>query len=261
MTQRIAMGAEYDGSEFLGWQRQDHGPSVQEAVEEALSGIADHPVRVHCAGRTDTGVHAACQVFHFDTRSERAPHAWVLGGNANLPPGVSLLWARPVPADFHARFSATGRRYRYVILNRWTRPALGRERLTWWHRPLDEARMAAGAAHLVGEHDFTSFRAAGCQAKHPVREVRRLEVWREGDRVLLEIDANAFLQHMVRNIAGTLIAVGQGDREPDWVAEVLAARDRTRAGVAAPPEGLCFLGADYPERFGLPDGPGKPFPG
>lgn len=260
MTRRIAMGVEYDGGDFQGWQVQEHGPSVQAAVEEALSGVADESVRVHCAGRTDTGVHAACQIFHFDTDAVRAEKAWVLGGNANLPPGVTLLWAHEVPEDFHARFSATGRRYHYAILNRWTRPALGRHWLAWWHHPLDEARMAAGAAHLLGEHDFSSFRAAGCQAKHPVREVRSLRVWREDDRVMLDIEANAFLQHMVRNIVGTLIAVGQGDCEPEWLAQVLAARDRTLAGIAAPSRGLCFMGADYPERFGLPQGGGEPFP-
>lgn len=260
MSRRLAMGVEYDGSAFQGWQVQDNGPSVQAAVEAALSRVANHPVRVHCAGRTDTGVHAACQIFHFDTKAARAGSAWVLGGNTNLPQGVSFLWAKEVSEDFHARFSATGRRYRYSILNRWTRPALDRQRLAWWHYPLDADRMAEGARFLIGEHDFTSFRAAGCQARHARREVRSIDVWRAGDRVEIEIAANAFLHHMVRNIAGTLITVGQGEREPEWVREALAARDRTVAGITAPAEGLCFLGAEYPARFGIPEGSGEPFP-
>lgn len=255
------MGVEYDGTAFRGWQWQHGESTVQAAVESALGSVADRPVRVICAGRTDTGVHARCQVIHFDTDAERAMHAWVLGGNSNLPPGVSMLWARQVPEDFHARFSATGRRYRYRLLNRWTRPALDRHRAAWWHYPLDADRMQAGARHLLGEHDFTSFRAVACQARHAVREIRSLEVRREGQCVTLDIAANAFLHHMVRNIAGTLMAVGQGEREPDWVADVLAARDRTAAGITAPPEGLTFMGVDYPPELGLPDGAGPAFPG
>lgn len=261
MTRRIALGVEYDGTAFRGWQWQHGEPTVQAAVESALSSVADHPVRVVCAGRTDTGVHARCQVLHFDSPAPRAEKAWVLGGNSQLPPGVSVLWAREVPAEFHARFSATGRRYRYRILNRWTRPALDRHRAAWWFYPLDADRMQEGARHLVGEHDFTSFRSAGCQARHPVREVRSLRVERQGECIVIDIEANAFLQHMVRNIAGTLMAVGQGEREADWVGAVLAARDRKRAGVTAPPEGLTFVGVDYPPDFGLPRDTGPAFPG
>lgn len=260
VSRRIAMGVEYDGTAFAGWQWQHGEPTVQAAVEAALASVADHPVRVMCAGRTDTGVHARCQVLHFDTQADRPMHGWVLGGNSQLPGGVSLLWAKEVPGDFHARFSATGRRYRYRVLNRWTRPALERHRAAWWHYPLDVERMRAGARHLIGEHDFTSFRSAGCQARHPVREVRSLPVSREGMVVTIDVEANAFLQHMVRNIAGTLMTVGQGDREPEWVGEVLAARDRTVAGVTAPPEGLTFVGVDYPPELGLPAGPGPDFP-
>lgn len=254
------MGVAYDGSAFQGWQLQHEEPTVQLAVEKALSRVADHPVRVHCAGRTDTGVHAAGQVIHFHSDADRPVHAWVLGGNANLPGDVSMLWARDVDPQFHARFSATGRRYRYVIWNRWTRPALDRRRLAWWHYPLDERRMAEGARYLLGEHDFTSFRAVACQAKHAVREIREISVWRDGDRVLMEVAANAFLHHMVRNIAGTLIAVGQGEREPAWVKEVLDSRDRGVAGITAPASGLCFQEVEYPERFGIPRGAGPAFP-
>lgn len=259
-SRRIAMGVEYDGTAFSGWQWQHGEPTVQAAVESALSAVADHPVRVICAGRTDAGVHARCQVLHCDTTVHRPERAWVLGGNSHLPGGVSFLWARQVPEDFHARFSATGRRYRYRILDRWTRPAMDRHRAAWWHYPLDAARMQAGAGYLLGEHDFSSFRSAGCQAKHPVREVRSIDIRRDGGFIVMDIAANAFLQHMVRNIAGTLMAVGQGEREPEWVGEVLAARDRTVAGVTAPPEGLTFLAADYPAAFGLPAGAGPAFP-
>lgn len=260
MSRRIAMGVEYDGTAFRGWQWQHGEPTVQAAVEAALSTVADEPVRVICAGRTDAGVHARCQVLHFDATAPRVERAWVLGGNSNLPGGVAMLWAREVPGDFHARFSATGRRYRYQLLNRWTRPALDRHRAAWWHYPLDTGRMQAAAGHLLGEHDFTSFRAVACQARHAVREVRELTVRRDGQYIIIDIAANAFLHHMVRNIAGTLMTVGQGERDPDWVAEVLAARDRTAAGITAPPEGLTLVGVEYPEDLGLPEGPGPDFP-
>lgn len=260
MSRRIAMGVEYDGTAFRGWQWQHGEPTVQAAVEAALSTVADEPLRVICAGRTDTGVHARCQVLHCDTTAPRAERAWVLGGNTHLPGGVAFLWAREVPKDFHARFSATGRRYRYRLLNRWTRPALDRHRAAWWHYPLDAGRMQEAAGHLLGEHDFTSFRAVACQARHAVREIRELTVRRDGQYVVIDIAANAFLHHMVRNIAGTLMTVGQGEREPDWVAQVLAARDRTAAGITAPPEGLTLISVDYPPELGLPEGPGPDFP-
>ena len=221
-------------------------------MEAALSQVADHPVTVHCAGRTDTGVHARCQVVHFDSTAERSERAWVLGSNTRLHPGVSLLWVRPVGEDFHARFSARARRYRYRILNRWVRPALERGRVAWVRHPLDAENMQAAARHLLGEHDFTSFRAVGCQARSPVREVTDLTVERHGDEVVIDIQANAFVYHMVRNIAGVLIAIGQGKRSPDWAAEVLAARDRTRAAVTAPADGLIFMSAYYPDHPELP---------
>ena len=251
-VQRIALGLEYDGSRFRGFQRQRQKPTVQEVLEDALLSVAHHPVRIHCAGRTDTGVHAMGQVAHFETGARRSERAWVLGCNTNLPDGVSVLWARHVDDDFHARFSARSRRYRYRILNRWVRPGLLQGRVAWERRKLDAEAMHAAAQHLIGEHDFSSFRALGCQAGHARRCVETIKVWREGNEVLLDIRANAFLYHMVRNIAGTLIEVGCGDRAPEWVGEVLAARDRTVAGVTAPPEGLYFIGVGYPDYPELP---------
>jgi tRNA pseudouridine38-40 synthase len=249
---RIAALIEYDGSAFCGWQRQDHVHSVQQAVEEALARVADEPVHVTVAGRTDTGVHALGQVVHFDTTAVRSGHSWVRGANSHLPPQVALLWAGEVDGGFHARFSATGRRYHYVILNRPVRPTYLARRVTHEYRPLDVARMRVAAAHLVGRHDFTSFRAAECQAKSPVRELRALAVERHDEFVHLHAHANAFLQHMVRNIAGVLMAVGAGEREPDWVRAVLEARDRTRGGVTASPDGLYLRDIEYPEGCGVP---------
>ncbi len=248
---RIALRIEYDGSGFAGWQRQPRQRTVQRTVEEALSRVADHPVEVTCAGRTDAGVHATGQVVHFDTAAQRDDHAWLLGGNSHLPTDVALRAVRPVDDDFHARFCAVRRSYLYRIVNRRTRPALGRG-LAWWvHRPLDEARMAAAATALLGEHDFSSFRAAECQAEHAVRTLYRLDVSRHGDEVRLQVEANAFLHHMVRNLAGVLVAIGGGAQSPGWAAEVLAARDRRAAAVTAPPQGLCFRAVTYPARYGL----------
>ncbi len=249
---RIALGIEYDGSSFHGWQIQAGARTVQACVEQALSQVADHPVRVQCAGRTDAGVHASGQVAHFDTGAERSPRSWVLGGNANLPDDVALIWAREVPAAFSARFSAIGRSYRYVILNRPTRFAIERHRAVWIHRPLDAALMHRAAQHLIGEHDFSSYRALGCQARSPIRKVTGLAVERYGERVLIEVSANGFLHHMVRNIAGVLITIGRGEAAVDWSREVLGHRDRTRGGVTAPAQGLYLVGVDYPGRFGIP---------
>ncbi|KRT54772.1 tRNA pseudouridine(38-40) synthase [endosymbiont of Ridgeia piscesae] len=250
---KIALGVEYDGSGFNGWQKQSHARSVQEDLEAALSRVADQPVRVHCAGRTDTGVHGTGQVVHFETTAERPPRAWVLGSNVNLPNDVSVSWARQVADDFHARFSATGRHYRYLILNRGTRSALWRNRATWHHHPLDEHRMHQAAQALVGTHDFSSYRALGCQAKHPVRTIHRLDVSRQGEMVAIEVYANAFLHHMVRNLAGVLMAIGQGKQEVSWAEEILQLRDRRKGGVTAPPHGLYLTKVDYPEKFQLPD--------
>lgn len=249
---RIAAGIEYDGSAFCGWQFQDGVRTVQEAVERAIGKVADHPVRVICAGRTDTGVHAVEQVIHFETDAQRRERSWVLGTNSHLPRDVTMHWARPVDESFHARFSARRRRYRYVICNRWVRPAVLRNRVTWFHKSLDVSRMQEAGEHLLGEHDFSSFRALACQAKSPVREIQALQVSRVGDFINIDVQANAFLHHMVRNIAGVLMAVGTGEREPGWVPELLAARDRSIGGVTAPPDGLYFVRVGYDEDFGLP---------
>ena len=250
---RYALGIEYDGSGFHGWQRLSHGPTVQASVEQALGFVLDHPVEVVCAGRTDAGVHAAGQVVHFDTEAVRTPYAIRQGSNSRLPDSVSVLWCQPVAADFHARYAARARRYRYAILNRGVRPALLRQHLTWERQPLDAGAMDAAARHLLGEHDFSAFRAVQCQAPHPRRELQAIRVWREGEQVLLEVQANAFLHHMVRNIVGSLLLVGRGEREGAWIAEVLAGRDRRLAGPTAPSAGLLFLGPRYPREWGLPE--------
>ncbi|MEJ2591037.1 MAG: tRNA pseudouridine(38-40) synthase TruA [Candidatus Thiodiazotropha sp.] len=248
---KIALGVEYDGSAFHGWQFQGDVRSVQESLELALSRVADHPVTVHCAGRTDTGVHATGQVVHFETAAVRSDRSWILGTNSNLPDDVSVSWARQMPDDFHARFSAVGRHYQYRIINRGYRSALWRNRAVWIHHPLDAAAMHRAAQRLVGTHDFSSYRALGCQAKHPVRTIHSLTVRREGEMVVMDVHANAFLHHMVRNIAGVLIAVGKGEQAETWAEEVLALRDRTLGGVTAPPQGLCLTRVDYPPEFGL----------
>ncbi len=249
---RVALGVEYDGRDFHGWESQRNARTVQEALERALSVVADAPVRTVCAGRTDAGVHGRGQVVHFDAPTMRTAKAWTLGTSANLPADVSVLWAKPVTQEFHARFSALHRSYRYVILNRRVRPALLRGRVAWECRELDAGAMARAARSLLGEHDFSAFRAAGCQARNPVRHLSRLDVARHGDFIVLDVEANAFLQHMVRNLAGTLMAIGMGRQAESWAAQVLAGRDRRAAGVTAPPDGLCLLGVAYPEHFGLP---------
>ncbi len=250
---RVALGVEYDGSAFHGWQAQQEGVrTVQTELEAALTKVANHRLRVVCAGRTDTGVHALGQVVHFDTQAQRTERNWLLGANVNLPKDVSVIWARPVSEDFSARFSALSRKYRYFILNRTSRSAVLAKRVTWTHRPLDVSRMQEAARPLVGEHDFSSYRALSCQAKSPTRTLYQLEVERHGDFVILSLHANAFLHHMVRNIAGVLMAIGRGDRDVGWAAEVLQLRDRTLGGVTAPPDGLYFEQVEYPEDFDIP---------
>jgi tRNA pseudouridine38-40 synthase len=252
---RIAMGVEYDGASFHGWQLQKSGvDTVQGRLERAVSSVAAQPIRIYCAGRTDAGVHGLGQVVHFDTDAIRSERSWLLGTNVNLPVEVNVNWVKPVSEDFHARFSATSRSYRYVILNRSARSSIWRDRAVWVHHPLDEVRMQAAAQRLVGTHDFSSYRAIGCQAKSPVRTVSQLEVRREADRVIIEISANAFLHHMVRNIAGVLMAIGRGEQPVDWSRQVLEYRDRTLGGVTAPPQGLFLVEVGYPDSFALPGG-------
>ena len=249
---RYALGVEYDGTDFHGWQLQEGVRTVQGCLEQALSRVADHPVRAHCAGRTDAGVHAMEQVVHFETRARRSERSWVLGTTVNLPSDISVNWARAVPDSFHARYSATGRHYRYLILNRLTRPAIRRNRAVWSHRPLDGSRMHEAAQALVGEHDFSSYRAQHCQARTPVRTVTGLEVSRRGDQILIDVRADAFLHHMVRNIAGVLMAIGRGDKPVGWAKEVLEYRDRSLGGVTAPPQGLYLVRVTYPDSYDLP---------
>ncbi len=249
---RIAAKVEYDGSAFCGWQWQDHCLSVQQVVETALSKVANAPIRVVCAGRTDAGVHGLGQIVHFDTQATRDMRGWVFGANANMPDTVALLWAMVVPETFHARFSAVRRIYQYQILNRQIRPALLHKRVAWEYRPLAIDRMQAAATFLIGEHDFTSYRAQACQAKNPVRTLYRLDIRRRDDMVILELEANAFLHHMVRNIAGVLSTIGAGEQEPIWAKQILELRDRTQAGMTASPHGLYFMQAIYPEEFALP---------
>lgn len=250
---RIALGLEYDGSPYCGWQYQEGVETVQRCVEQALSKVADHPVRVSCAGRTDAGVHATGQVVHFESNAARSMRSWVLGVNANLPRAICVLWATAVSDEFHARFSARRRSYRYVLFNRPIRPTFLAHRVSWEYRPLDAGLMAEAAHALVGEHDFSSFRALECQAKHPVRTVYRLDVTREGQMVYLDAEANGFLHHMVRNIVGVLAAIGAGERPASWAQEVLERRNRTLGGVTAPAHGLYLTRVQYPPEFGLPE--------
>jgi len=249
---RFAIGIEYDGTAYNGWQRQRTGIGVQQLLEQALGEVADETVEVTCAGRTDTGVHASGQVVHFDTTAERSDRGWLLGANSNLPDDISVSWVRPVNDEFHARFSAMARSYRYCILNQPVRSALYRRQAWWVYPDLDHERMHEAAKALLGKHDFSAFRAAGCQASSAVREVTSIRVQRDGDWILLDVTANAFLQHMVRNITGTLVVVGSGEEDIAWPSVVLESRDRTRGGIAAPPHGLTLVRVDYPEEFGIP---------
>ncbi len=249
---RIAINLSYEGHNYSGWQRQLSQPSVQGYVETALSKVADHKVEITCAGRTDAGVHATDQVVHFDTDSERELHNWVMGANANLPDDIAVSWAAAVKEDFHARFAATARRYWYVIYNRATRPGMLHKHTTWWHRQLNVQQMQAAGQHFLGEQDFSSFRSAECQSKTAKRNVYYLTVKRLGELVIIDICANAFLHHMVRNIAGVLLAIGEGKQPTDWAKQVLQARDREFAGITAPANGLYLVGVDYPKTFKLP---------
>jgi len=249
---RIALALEYDGSAFCGWQSQPAACGVQDALERALSGIAASPVAVAAAGRTDAGVHAVSQIVHFDTGAARPSTAWVRGVNALLPAAASVLWSCAVADDFHARFAANARHYTYLLMTRAQRPALLARNVGWYHHPLDVDAMRAGAAALTGTHDFSAFRAAECQAKSPVKTLSALSIEGDDERVRFDFSANAFLQHMVRNIIGSLVYVGAGREPPEWIGALLAARDRTKAAPTFAASGLYLAGADYDARFGLP---------
>ena len=249
---RIALGIEYDGSAYAGWQVQAHARGVQGALQDAVAAVADHPVELTAAGRTDAGVHALMQVAHFDSNAPRPLHAWALGATAAAADDLTVLWARQVPDRFHSRYSALSRTYLYRVLNRPLRPALDRHRVCWVRRPLDAGAMHRAAQHLLGEHDFSSFRAAECQSSTPMRCLLEARVSRHGETVEFTVRANAFLHHMVRNLVGSLLQVGTGQRPEDWMAELLEARDRTRAGATAPPQGLYLAAVEYPAEFDLP---------
>ena len=251
LRMRIALMVEYDGSRYHGWQAQTGLHTVQQVLEYALSRVANHDVSVVCAGRTDTGVHATNQIIHFDCESERTIRAWIHGANSFLPKDVCVKWGREMPDEFHARFSALARRYRYVIYNAPIRPALLRSNVTWQYRPLDHRLMHEASQLLLGEHDFTSFRSVECQSKTPMRTINSLQVTRNGDFIAIDINANAFLHHMVRNIAGVLIAVGSGRKTVSWVHDVLLAKDRRLGAETAPPYGLYLAGVVYPPAFGV----------
>jgi len=255
---RIALMVEYDGSQYHGWQAQPGLRTIQQTLESALSEIADQEVSVTCAGRTDTGVHASNQVVHFDCEKERTIRAWIHGANSFLPKDMCVKWGKEMPEHFHARYSALSRRYRYVIYNSAIRPALLRGNVTWQYRQLDHRLMHEGGQYLLGEQDFTSFRSIECQSKTPMRNVQKLQVMRKGDLVIIEIRANAFLHHMVRNIAGVLITVGSGRRPVTWVKDVLLAKDRKLGAETAPPYGLYLVEVAYPDEFGIVKGTGGP---
>ncbi|NIF20850.1 tRNA pseudouridine(38-40) synthase TruA [Candidatus Pantoea multigeneris] len=255
---KLALGVEYDGSRYYGWQRQQEVRSVQQKLENALSKVANHEVTVFCAGRTDAGVHGTGQVVHFETQSQRADSAWTLGVNANLPDDIAVRWVKAVPEAFHARFSATARRYRYVIYNHRLRPAILGQGVTHFYHDLDAEKMQRAAQCLLGENDFTSFRAVQCQSRTPWRNIMHIEVTRRGAYVIVDIKANAFVHHMVRNIVGSLMEIGCGNQPENWMATLLAAKDRTLAAATAKAEGLYLVAVDYPDHFALPQPPMGP---
>lgn len=248
---RIVLGVEYDGSHFSGWQYQNNRRTIQAELEQALSRVADQKIKVHCAGRTDSGVHAFEQVIHFDTDVSRDLNSWVMGGNSNLADDVRIIWSKWAVDDFHSRFSAIARFYRYVILNRKMKSALLRTQATWCYNHLDEKKMHAAAQLLIGEHDFSSFRAQGCQSNSPNRLMHFINVYREQDKVIIDLSANAFLHHMVRNIAGVLMEIGMGKQPVRWTQKLLEVKDRSKGGVTAAPYGLFLAGVYYPEQYGI----------
>ncbi len=252
MLVKFAIAIEYSGTNYCGWQQQKHCVSVQQHLQEAIGFVANHPIQLICAGRTDAGVHAIEQIAHFESDAKRDSRAWVLGSNCRLPKDIRVKWIAPVQPDFHARFSAIARSYRYIIFNSDVPSAIFSNCCTWDYRHLDHLLMQECAQVLLGEHDFSSFRAVGCQAKSASRNIHSIQISRRGKLIYLDIKANAFLYHMVRNIAGSLMAVGRGDQSRCWFSELLAAKDRNQAGITAPAAGLYLLRAFYPEPFNLP---------
>lgn len=250
---RLALGISYNGQAYEGWQSQLSGRTVQDRLEDALSQFTTQPISTVCAGRTDAGVHGLMQVVHLDTGLVRETASWVRGTNRYLPPDIAVQWAHPVPDSFHARGSAVARRYAYLLLESPVRPSVDAGRVGWVFRPLDARAMREAAAFFLGEHDFTSFRASSCQAKSPVKTLHRLDITQRGAYWRLEFEANAFLHHMIRNIMGCLLVVGQGQRPPSWILEVLAARNRDAAAPTFSPDGLYFMGPTYEPHWGLPE--------
>jgi len=257
-SRKYALGIEYNGSSYCGWQQQKHCVSVQAHLQQAISFVANHPIQLTCAGRTDAGVHAVEQIAHFESTAQRDSRGWVLGSNCRLPRDIRIKWVIEVDEKFHARFSAVARRYRYIILNSAIPSGLFHDRCSWEFRALDHQRMLECAQLLIGEHDFSAFRAVGCQAKSSSRNVQEVDIQRHGELIYFDIKANAFLYHMVRNIAGSLMAVGKGERSINWFAEVLASKDRDRADVTAPAAGLYLVRAYYPDQYNLPTQAQKP---
>ena len=250
---RFACGIEYDGHGFLGFQIQIQEPTIQSCLEKAFSKVANHSIKISCSGRTDTGVSATAQVIHFDSHVERSDYQWIMGVNTNLPSGISLIWIHQVDDDFHARFSAIQRSYQYVILNRWIRPAINRHSVTWEKLPLDEKKMHQAAQYLRGEHDFNAFRSSACQSKTSIKTINYISVVRTGNRVIMDVKANGFLHHMIRNIIGTLLPIGRGEKTIKSMQVILESRDRTTAGITASPNGLSFNTVKYPECYNLPE--------
>lgn len=250
---RFACGVEYDGEPFYGFQVQVQEPTIQSSLERAISKIADHPIRVFCSGRTDTGVSAKHQVIHFDSSANRTEWQWLMGINSNLHPGISVLWIKPIADDFHARFSAISRSYEYSIINRKIRPAINRHHLTWIRHPLDQNSMQEAMKYLLGEHDFNALRSSHCQSKTSVKTIHRASISRVNDLIKLKVTANGFLHHMIRNIVGTLLPIGKNLKPSSWMQEVIESLDRKQAGITAPPNGLMFTGVKYPDKFKIPE--------
>lgn len=255
---RIALGVEYAGTDFCGWQIQSHSRTVQEELQKAISIVANHSVEIYAAGRTDTGVHALNQVIHFDSDSIRADRGWLLGINANLPKDINVTWVRLVDAEFHARFTAVERSYRYLILNRLSRSAVHHKRM-WWHYPaLDEKLMQAAADQLVGKHDYSAFRASECQAHSPIKTVDKISVTRHQDCIAIDVVARSFLHHMVRNLVGVMVAIGDQSKPVEWAGQVLRSADRSKGGITSPADGLYLVDVRYPEEYSIPSVSGFP---